>query len=394
MAAGARGREEEHVGLGPEDLAQPAEGALEDARKSGPVVDDRLGHRGEHLGRHRRRARRHQVALLRHLSRSVAQGVVGTPERISPPGGARAARRPGDPCGARASRSRPASRASPRDAHGAVRTPSPSSSRPRRGEVPGAFSRQREERQPEALGLLEHVLPGSLALVRDADANANECRPRIWASGIGTSGRRSSRYGCSLRLIRPVERNTVSASSRPSRTSYSETCSRSSRSPAAAKRRAGERRQRHLAYPPSAWSPRSTTAYWPSANERSACAAAARGRGRADRRRDCRTRSGADERLLRASSTQGLDLDVVLRRPGYVRVIAATARSAVARPRRSRIRLVDEDVVGRRRVVATSRRRRSRATIGRRPRARRRGEPPVGGHLHADQAVLEPLVPP
>ena len=71
-------REHQDRCLGAEHLAEAAEAALEDDAEVGTaVVHDGLGHRGEHLRRHRRRPRGHQVALLRHSRLSLAQRVVG-----------------------------------------------------------------------------------------------------------------------------------------------------------------------------------------------------------------------------------------------------------------------------------------------------------------------------
>jgi hypothetical protein len=65
--ARAGGREHEHVVLRAVHLCEAGEAALVDlAVVAGAVVDDGLGERGEHLGRHGRRARREQVLLLGH----------------------------------------------------------------------------------------------------------------------------------------------------------------------------------------------------------------------------------------------------------------------------------------------------------------------------------------
>ena len=64
---GAARGEEQHLALGAEDLLQARERALvDDAEVRAAVVDDRLGRRREHLGRHRRRPGCEQVALLGH----------------------------------------------------------------------------------------------------------------------------------------------------------------------------------------------------------------------------------------------------------------------------------------------------------------------------------------
>ena len=63
--ARAGGGEEQDVGLGAVHVLQPAEHARVDLAEVGAaVVDDRLGARGEHLGRYGRRPRREQVPLL------------------------------------------------------------------------------------------------------------------------------------------------------------------------------------------------------------------------------------------------------------------------------------------------------------------------------------------
>ena len=66
---GSRPRRGEHedVVLGPVHLAQAREAAFVDLTEvPAAVMDDRLGQRREHLRRHGRRPRRHQVTLLRH----------------------------------------------------------------------------------------------------------------------------------------------------------------------------------------------------------------------------------------------------------------------------------------------------------------------------------------
>ena len=61
----ARGAEQQHVGLGAVHVFEPRQRARVDLAEVGPaVVDDRLRSRREHLGRHGRRPRREQVALL------------------------------------------------------------------------------------------------------------------------------------------------------------------------------------------------------------------------------------------------------------------------------------------------------------------------------------------
>ena len=58
-------REEEHFGLGAEDLRQPLQAALVHRLEVRPaVVDDRLRHGREHFGRDRSRARGEQITLL------------------------------------------------------------------------------------------------------------------------------------------------------------------------------------------------------------------------------------------------------------------------------------------------------------------------------------------
>jgi hypothetical protein len=65
--AGPRAGEEEHVAARAMHLLESREHALVDDPEVGrTVVQDRLGERGKHLGRHRRRAGREQVPLLRH----------------------------------------------------------------------------------------------------------------------------------------------------------------------------------------------------------------------------------------------------------------------------------------------------------------------------------------
>ena len=65
--AGPRRGEDEHLVLGPEDLLQARTGLGEHLLEVGrAVVDHRLGQRGEHLRRNRRRARRQEIALLWH----------------------------------------------------------------------------------------------------------------------------------------------------------------------------------------------------------------------------------------------------------------------------------------------------------------------------------------
>ena len=62
-----RAGEEEHVALRPVHLLQPREHARVDlAEVRCAVVEHRLGQRGEHLRRHRRRPGREQVPLVRH----------------------------------------------------------------------------------------------------------------------------------------------------------------------------------------------------------------------------------------------------------------------------------------------------------------------------------------
>jgi hypothetical protein len=59
--------EEQDVVLGAEDLLQPRETPLVRDLEVGPaMVHHRLGHHRQHLGRHRSRAGREQVALLGH----------------------------------------------------------------------------------------------------------------------------------------------------------------------------------------------------------------------------------------------------------------------------------------------------------------------------------------
>ncbi len=67
--ARAGGGEEQHVRAGAVDVAQPAERPFVDRAEVGAaVVDDRLGACRQHLGRHRRRPGREQVALLHAVS--------------------------------------------------------------------------------------------------------------------------------------------------------------------------------------------------------------------------------------------------------------------------------------------------------------------------------------
>ena len=69
--AGARGSEEEHVALGPADLAEAARARARNGQEVGAaVVNHRRADGGEHLGGHGRRPRREEVAL-RHV-RTVA----------------------------------------------------------------------------------------------------------------------------------------------------------------------------------------------------------------------------------------------------------------------------------------------------------------------------------
>ena len=75
--AGAGRAEEQHLALGAEHLLQALERPRVDLLEVGAaVVDHRLGARGEHLGRHGRRARREQVALL-HATQASGDGRVG-----------------------------------------------------------------------------------------------------------------------------------------------------------------------------------------------------------------------------------------------------------------------------------------------------------------------------
>ena len=74
---GARpgGREQQDVGRRPADLLQAVEAlAVDRPEVVGAMVDDRSGHRGQHLRRHRRRPGREEVALGRHVPASVASG--------------------------------------------------------------------------------------------------------------------------------------------------------------------------------------------------------------------------------------------------------------------------------------------------------------------------------
>ena len=98
--AGSGGAEQEDVVLGPADLAQASEHALVDRQEvRAAVVDHRRADRGQHLGRYRRRSRREQVPLRRHVTsvaiyaaghghaRRVRRGIAGPPA-CRPAGGA------------------------------------------------------------------------------------------------------------------------------------------------------------------------------------------------------------------------------------------------------------------------------------------------------------------
>ena len=104
--ARARAREEEDVVVGAVHLLQAAEHARVDLPEVGrAVVEHRLGERGEHLRRHRRRPGREQVALLRH--RPEPSGAPGRATTLPPDGSTpRVRRRAG-----RAAARRPARRA-------------------------------------------------------------------------------------------------------------------------------------------------------------------------------------------------------------------------------------------------------------------------------------------
>jgi hypothetical protein len=63
------GGEHEDVVASAVDLLEPGEAALvDDAKIAAAVMHHRLGERGEHLGRDRRGAGCHQVALFRHAA--------------------------------------------------------------------------------------------------------------------------------------------------------------------------------------------------------------------------------------------------------------------------------------------------------------------------------------
>ena len=69
-----RAREEEHFGLGAEDLRQPLQAALVHRLEVRPaVVDDRLRHGRKHFGRDRSRARGEQITLLGQALLRLAQ---------------------------------------------------------------------------------------------------------------------------------------------------------------------------------------------------------------------------------------------------------------------------------------------------------------------------------
>ena len=83
-AGRSRGRVEEDVAVGAEDLLQPLEALLVGRLEvRAAVMDDRQRHRGEHLRRHRRRPRGHQIALLGQVTEPSSAGRPCRPLRLS-----------------------------------------------------------------------------------------------------------------------------------------------------------------------------------------------------------------------------------------------------------------------------------------------------------------------
>ena len=176
--------------------------------------------------------------------------------RVGPPRRRAAARAPGRAGGAPTGRRRRRSTRSPWTAAGARSA----------GPVPAATMAGRRDRSAarRASASVHDPAWGRIA-------NPNCHGPRSWAPGTGISGPAgSSRKGFSFRLIRPVERRTVRASSRPSTSSYSVTWSSRTVAPATwTKPWAGKVGSGTSPCPASAVRPRSTTANWPSAAVRS-----------------------------------------------------------------------------------------------------------------------------
>ena len=114
--------------------------------------------------------------------------------------------------------------------------------------VRGAGRAHHGERMPVALGRGPgaSVEPRAGMGVQREPERARTEQLRRRHRDLGPAG--SSRYGLALRLISPNERSSVSASSRPSTTSYSVTWSRSTLHPSTLDEAGGrEGRERHLA---------------------------------------------------------------------------------------------------------------------------------------------------